>query len=104
MRENVLADPHFKWYRRGMWSVSIFYAAWIILQSVPFYNYINAGEKAYMRGDYITAEQQLQSALRQSDRFDDNDPRRARALNNLAELYRTLGRYAEAEPLFKMTI
>ncbi|MCR4322173.1 MAG: tetratricopeptide repeat protein [Candidatus Brocadiaceae bacterium] len=36
--------------------------------------------------------------------FDPNHPHVASSLNNLAELYRVRGKYAEAEPLYKRSL
>ncbi len=63
-----------------------------------------AGIEAYQRGDYAEAEKQFRAALNEAEGFGPQDPRLARSLNNLAELYRVQGRYAEAEPLHKRAL
>ncbi len=66
------------------------------------WNTLNAaGIEAYQRGDYAEAEKQWSAALKEAEGFGPQDPRLATSLNNLAELYRAQGRYAEAEPLHK---
>ncbi|MCE7873877.1 tetratricopeptide repeat protein, partial [bacterium CPR1] len=52
------------------------------------------GQKLFQEGSYPEAEQYFQSALEQS-RFL-NEVQQATSKNNLAELYRVQGRYADA--------
>src|SRR5437016_6114292 len=66
--------------------------------------HISAGIEAYQQGDYGKAEEEWQAALREAEEFDPEDPRFATSLNNLAELYRAQGKYAEAEPLYKKSL
>ena len=44
------------------------------------------------------------AALKVAERFGDGDPRLPVSLNNLAELYRAQGKYADAEPLHKRAL
>ncbi len=55
--------------------------------------------KAYQQADYAEAEKLLLAALKEAEKFGDQDPRLATSLNNLAVLYRTQGKYEQAEPL-----
>ena len=66
--------------------------------------YMAAGVKAYQQGNYPEAEKQLGAALKEAEGFGPQDPRLATSLNNLAELYRAQGRYAEAEPLHQRAL
>ena len=66
--------------------------------------YQNAGTEAYQQGDYSEAVRQIQLALKEAEDFGEEDPRFAISLNNLAELYRAQGRYAEAEPIYKRSL
>ncbi len=69
------------------------------------WNTLNAaGIEAYQRGGYAEAEKHLAAALKEAEGFGPQDPRLATSLNNLAELYRAQGRYAEAEPLHKRAL
>ena len=61
--------------------------------------HMQAGDAAYQRGQYEEALQQFDRALKEAETFGEGDPRYATTLNNLAELYRTQGRYTEAEQL-----
>ncbi len=57
------------------------------------------GVKALEQGNYVEAEDWFKSALTEAERFGPEDPRLATSLNNLAELHRARGRYAEADRL-----
>ena len=61
------------------------------------------GVEAYERGDYKQAESHLRAGLDDA-KFGPNDPRLATSLNNLAEIYRVQGRYAEAEPFYHRSL
>ena len=67
-------------------------------------SHMGAGVQAYQQGNYAEAERQWGSALKEAKRFGPQDPRLATTLNNLAELYRAQGKYAEAEPLHKHSL
>ncbi|MEE8199620.1 MAG: tetratricopeptide repeat protein [Candidatus Acidoferrales bacterium] len=60
--------------------------------------------KAYQQADYAEAEKLFLAALKEAEKFGEQDPRFAASLNNLAELYRTLGKYAQAEPLYERAL
>ena len=60
-----------------------------------------AGQEAYEQDRYTDAEKAWVAALKEAESFGPEDPRLATSLNNLAELYRTQGKYSEAEPLHK---
>ena len=62
--------------------------------------HMDAGESAYGAGDYRAANARFEAALREAESFGANDPRLADTLNNLGLLYKTQGRYADAEPLY----
>ncbi len=67
-------------------------------------SYITAAQQAYQQADYAEAEKQLEAALKEAEAFGPDDVRLAASLNNLAELYRAQGRYADAEPLYKRAL
>jgi len=62
------------------------------------------GLKAYNAGRYVEAETHLVAALAEAEKSAKDEPRLATSLNNLAELYRTQGRYGEAAPLFQRAL
>ncbi len=66
--------------------------------------YAAAGVKALQQGNYPEAEKQLEAAFKEAEGFGPQDPRLATSLNNLAMVYRLLGKYAEAEPLNKRAL
>ncbi len=60
--------------------------------------------KAYQQADYAEAEKLLLAALKEAEKFGNQDPRLPTSLNNLAELYLTQGKYAQAEPLYQRAL
>ena len=66
--------------------------------------YMKAGVEAHQRGQYAKAEKQLLVALKEAEKFGEQDARLAMSLNNLAELYRTQGKYAAAESLCRRAL
>ena len=61
-----------------------------------------AGKQAYQVGDYQKAIEIFEKAKTQAAKeFGKEHPSYASSLNNLAFLYQTTGRYAEAEPLYQ---
>ena len=60
--------------------------------------------RAYQQADYAQAEKLLLAALKEAEKFGEQDPRFATSLNNLAELYRAQGKYAQAEPLYRRAL
>ncbi len=59
---------------------------------------------AYQHGDFRGAAASFATALKEAEAFGESAPRLAVTLNNLAELYRAQGRYAEAEPLHRRSL
>ncbi len=74
--------------------------AQVSAQFTLWQSHITSGESAYREGDYTQAEEQFAAALTVAVGFGPQDPRLATSLNNLAELYRVQGKYADAEPLY----
>ena len=75
-----------------------------IIQEARWKKANDAGMKALQEGRYAEAEQHLTAARKQAEKFGKQDARLATSLNNLAELYQTQGKYAEAEPLYKRAL
>ncbi len=75
-----------------------------LAQVEPWQSHMDAATTAYQQGNFPEAEKQLGAALKEAEGFGPQDPRLATTLNNLAELYRAQGKYAEAEPLHKRAL
>ena len=92
-------------YRRIPWLfLCVAFVSLQACQDAGWREYSNAGLEAYSRGDYAQAEKLLSAALEEAEKFGQADRRLARVLINLAGLYRTLGRYAEAEPVYERAL
>jgi tetratricopeptide (TPR) repeat protein len=65
---------------------------------------MEAAGNAYQQADYVEAEKLFKAALREAEKFGEQDPRFATSLNNLAALYQARGKYVEAEPLYKRSL
>ena len=63
-----------------------------------------AGSAAYRTGDYGEAAARFEAALRELETFDPSVFRQTLTLNNLAAVYQSLGRHAEAEPLYRRSL
>ncbi len=66
--------------------------------------YDAAGIEAHQKGRYAEADQYLTVALKQAEKFGEQDARLATSLNNLASLYQDQGKYTQAEPLYKRAL
>ena len=66
--------------------------------------YSAAGLEAVARGDLAEAEALLEAGVADAERYGLNDFRVAITLNILAGFYRTVERYAEAEPLYQRAL
>ena len=62
---------------------------------------VYAGVQDYLQGHYQQAESAFAGGLHIAESFGSNDPRLATSLNNLAEVLRALGKYQDAEPLYR---
>ena len=60
--------------------------------------------EAYQQGRYTEAEGQWKAALKEAEKFGEQDPRLATSLNNLGELYVAQFKFDEAEPLYKRSL
>ncbi len=92
-----------KWLLAGLVCLAL-WPAHAPAQGGLWETYMDAATKAYQQGNYPEAEKQLAAALKEAEGFGPQDPRLAINLDNLAELYRAQGRYAEAEPLYKRAL
>ena len=79
-------------------------ASFAVAQDTAWEKLNAVGMKALQEGRYAEAEQHWTAALKEAEKFGGQDPRLATSLNNLAELYRVQGQYAEAEPLYRRAL
>ncbi len=63
-----------------------------------------AGIQALKQAKYAEAEKLFTDGLKVAEQSGSNKSHIAASLNNLAELYRAQGKYADAEPLYKRSI
>ena len=70
----------------------------------PWQKYNDAGLEATEQARYAEAEDLFLEALKEAEKFGDQDPRLATILNNLALLYREQGKFPEAEPLHQRAL
>jgi tetratricopeptide (TPR) repeat protein len=73
-------------------------------QETLWQNYRAAGNAAALQGRYEDAENLFRAAIEQAERFGSLDPRLADSLNQLAILYATQQKFAQAEPLFQRSL
>ena len=92
-----------RWLLVGLLSLTL-WPATVTPQETQWDNLNSAAVDAYQQADYAKAEKLLLAALKVAKKFGAQDPRLATSLNNLAALYDTQGKYAEAEPLFRRSL
>ena len=63
-----------------------------------------AGMQAFDEGRYAEATRLFLVALKEAEKFGEQDPRFAASLNNLGLLYQAQGQYAQAEPLYERAL
>lgn len=61
----------------------------------------DAGWTAFKEKKYAEAEKQFRQALKEAEKFPQDDPRLHLTLNSFAETYRVQAKYTEAEPFYK---
>ena len=79
-------------------------SSFAVAQDTAWEKSAKAGTKAYQQGRYAESEKLLLFALKEAEKFGEQDPRLATSLNNLAALYQAQGKYAEAEPLSRRAL
>ncbi len=79
-------------------------ASFAVAQDTAWEKYMKAAKAAFDQGQYAEAEKQLAAALKQAEKFGEQDPRLASSLNALGMVYDRQGRYAEVEPLYRRSL
>jgi tetratricopeptide (TPR) repeat protein len=92
-----------RWLLAGVLSLLLWPAS-AAAQRTSWKEYMEAAGNAYQQADYVEAEKLFKAALREAEKFGEQDPRFATSLNNLAALYQARGKYVEAEPLYKRSL
>ncbi len=76
-----------------------------VRQSLTLRRTLHLGHKALIRGDFADAERLYGRAIAQAESFDRNrEFNLGTTLSHLGELYRTQGRFADAEPVILRAI
>ena len=95
--------------RKAWLAVTMF--VWLVVCSagvsaneVAWEAYMAAGQAFSKDNRFAEAEAQYRKAIAEAKQFGPNDTRLANSLNNLAALYQTQGKYAQAELLFKQSL
>ena len=91
-----------KWWGSVLLCLTIWSApAFADSDSDSWQRLMSAGETAYQQGQYPEAEKDFAAAVGFAEKFGSDDTRLARSLDELAFIYGSLGRYDDAEPLYK---
>ncbi len=92
---------HSRWFELLLWR---FWPAYAQRREDTWLAHVDAGVAAQQQGDYAEAEAQLTAAIAMARKFGPDDPRVASSLTYLGSLYHEQERYADAEPLFEMSL
>ena len=92
------------WLLAALLGLALAVGAYRFFQGGPWDRHTVAGIAAYEQGDYAKAEEEWVAALAEAEAFGPEDTRLATSLNNLGEVYRTQGRYGDAEPLYNRAL
>jgi tetratricopeptide (TPR) repeat protein len=83
---------------------SLLYLKTVLLPDGNWEKHQDSGWAAFKEKNYAEAEKQFLDALKEAERFPNDDPRLRLTLNNLAETYRDQAKYSEAEPFYKRVL
>ena len=91
------------WMLIGVFCV-VFVSILAFTQETEWETRMAGAVKAYQEDLYKDAERALLAALKEAEHFGPEDPRLATSLNNLGVLYKTQGKYKEAESFYKRSL
>ena len=92
----------FWWVVIGLFTLALTPPATVVwAQEASWATHMTAATLALQHRHPAEAGTQLEAALELAEDFSIGDPRLARTLNNLAYIYRRVGRYYDAEPLYQ---
>ncbi len=89
-----------RWLLVGSLCVVLWHIAAASAQVTRWDSTMADAAKAYQKSDYVEAEKLLLAAFKGAEKSGEQVLRLATSLNNLATLYRTQGKNAQAEPLY----
>ncbi len=69
-----VANPKFKWYQRAVWAISLSWALYLGIESIPYYTQIGAGKHAFESAHYAEAEARFKAALVETRSFSPTSP------------------------------
>ena len=75
-----------------------------VAQTMQRESYNDAAAKEFVAGRYTESEKLLRAAIMEAESAGIEDPTLARSMDKLARVLETLGRDAEAEPLYKRAL
>ncbi len=93
-----------RWLLVGLLCLGLWPMVAASAQETRWDSIMDGAVEAYQQADYAQAEKLFLAALKEAEKFGDQDPRLAASLNNLAELYRAQGKYTQAEPLYRRAL
>ncbi len=93
-----------RWLLVGLLCLGLWPMVAASAQETRWYSIMDDASKAYHQADYAQAEKLYLAALKEAEKFGNQDLRLALSLNNLARLYKTQGNYAQAEPLYQRAL
>jgi len=73
-------------------------------QEPVWQSYMSDAQRTQQQGLLELAGGIYQIALKEAERFGEQDPRLAETLNSLASLYYEQGKYSKAEPLYRRSL
>jgi len=65
---------------------------------------VDSGNASYSKRRVAQAEVFFLDALKEAEKFGEDDPRLAMTLNNMAAIYHSQGKYAMAEPMYQRSL
>jgi tetratricopeptide (TPR) repeat protein len=83
---------------------SLLYLKTVFLPDSNWGKYHDSGWMAFKGKNYTKAEKLFLDALKEAERFPNDDPRLRLTLNNLAETYREQKKYSKAEPFYRRVL
>ncbi len=96
--------PKTRWLLVGLLCLGLWPMVAASAQETRWDSIMADAAKAYQQADYAEAEKLFLAALKEAEKFGEQDPRLATSLNNLALLYDAQGKYAQAEPLYRRAL